>query len=761
MLSKIPYIILALVIPIGKLNAQNKGKLDSGVIKARVHYFYNQIIMNTCNCSLGKIERKIAPIKELKKQKVALHGNFTYEFIYRSHIDTPFQQSNFQQHILRVNLKSSINQSIPVNYSFALNYSNSPFYRNLFDLNLNFDIQEYKKIIADKLSEKIENELKKKFNLNGLEQKYKEELGKINNLLSDNSSPEYARKQYEALLVVVDTISNKLIEAHPDLEYRKYLKTVIPELVKSYILKSISHQNLNNKLKNYYGDKQGILDSVLVKSKKRLYDWENAKNFVSSKSDSISAMLAKITSIKRGIKDSVQKFRNEILYKPQNVSVKKLLNKKGMDQDSLLKGTALFNLNYFNIGRSMINYSDLTINNLSITGISTSFTKSGTYKLAYGNLDYRFRDFVFRNAGFSKQPVFAFQYGFSGFEDRGMFLTMFRGRKNDILNNTNNILPQFINGYSVGYKLLLTTKHHLSVEFAKTNSQLNAFTNTSTNEKTGPFDFTNRANEALSFHYVGSLNKDNNTKIVFRKIGSAFQSFNFFFNNSNQHSYNIETNQGLIKNKIHLKLGVSKNSYEFPYLSQVNTNLLYKTAIINLRLKKFPSISFGFIPSQQTVLLNDTLQASYLFNTITFNAFHTYKLFKTINNSAILYSKLSYPDFDTSNGSSMLTVQHRVFRKLNSFQAGYHFSKIGTAQIETYEGQFSQNFKNNFSVSVGLKYNQINNDFTKLGYSAQIQLNLKKIGVLSLYADKSYLPVWRTGKVAPVTNGRLIYSKTF
>ncbi len=51
---------------------------------------------------------------------LTIHGDIFYDFFYRSNIDTPIAQQNFQQHTERINLNILIKEEYPLKVSFVL-----------------------------------------------------------------------------------------------------------------------------------------------------------------------------------------------------------------------------------------------------------------------------------------------------------------------------------------------------------------------------------------------------------------------------------------------------------------------------------------------------------------------------------------------------------------------------------------------------------------------------------------------------------------
>ena len=122
-------------------------KTDSGLV-------INNYYVNACKTY--SVERDLIPLyviaqpvavkkiyqEPVKKKLLIIHGNVSYDFFYRSQIDTPFYQQNLQQHTEKVWLDVLVKEQYPFKVGFTARQSNSPFYRDLYNMNLNFDNDE-------------------------------------------------------------------------------------------------------------------------------------------------------------------------------------------------------------------------------------------------------------------------------------------------------------------------------------------------------------------------------------------------------------------------------------------------------------------------------------------------------------------------------------------------------------------------------------------------------------------------------------------
>jgi len=110
------------------------------------------------------VRKSITPKTEaldvVKSSKlITVHGSVYYEYFFRSKTDTPFAQSNLQQHTERISLQVAIRNQYPFQIAFNSRQSNSPYYRNFIDPTLKFDIRKYQLEVKNQIKEKIKTQL--------------------------------------------------------------------------------------------------------------------------------------------------------------------------------------------------------------------------------------------------------------------------------------------------------------------------------------------------------------------------------------------------------------------------------------------------------------------------------------------------------------------------------------------------------------------------------------------------------------------------
>lgn len=110
------------------------------------------------------------------KQPIHFNGSVSYEFQYRSRVDTPFLQQDFQQHIIRTVFRTDIIKSYPVMVNMAYRSSNSPYLRNTLDVNVGYDLHMFRKQLEDKVIALARQKMMDCLHLGELEKKYQQTM---------------------------------------------------------------------------------------------------------------------------------------------------------------------------------------------------------------------------------------------------------------------------------------------------------------------------------------------------------------------------------------------------------------------------------------------------------------------------------------------------------------------------------------------------------------------------------------------------------
>ena len=123
----------------------------------------------------SKIQNRVNPFMKIR-------GNVQYDFLYRSFIDTPFSQHDFQQHTIHTALSIVVKDRYPVKLNLSTRVSNSPFFRNFTDVNMQFDRHAYLRGKKQQLLDKIAVDNFQRPDLKRAEAALHEQVDKYNSL---------------------------------------------------------------------------------------------------------------------------------------------------------------------------------------------------------------------------------------------------------------------------------------------------------------------------------------------------------------------------------------------------------------------------------------------------------------------------------------------------------------------------------------------------------------------------------------------------
>ena len=82
-------------------------------------------------------------------------GYLAYNFNYRSNTDTPYAEKDIAQHMINGSVNFTVAKSLPFVTNFWLRRSNSLFYRNITDVQLQFNAAAFKNLLVQNLRERL------------------------------------------------------------------------------------------------------------------------------------------------------------------------------------------------------------------------------------------------------------------------------------------------------------------------------------------------------------------------------------------------------------------------------------------------------------------------------------------------------------------------------------------------------------------------------------------------------------------------------
>jgi hypothetical protein len=623
-------------------------------------------------------------------------GSISYNFNYRSNIDTPFQEASVSQHLVSGQFNFTLSETVPVTLSYFERQSNSLFFRDYRDLRIELNAPEFQKIktaringYLDKLAGRLRHPLvKPALQASGLG------LTELSSLLGMNP-------------IVTKMIRSKaeLIGAYP----------IDTSLNRDSALNAAkAYLELYDRVKETYRKAAAFRDSLLQEQVRIEQQVAWIRKLASARSQSLPDLRQASELLKQyGISDP----RGERMLRTLS-SVRTLA-----------------------LGRTIPNHSDLTLRNININGINFEYNNGIYLALAAGAVDLRTRDFIHRGGKRPPQFVYSARVGYGSREGNHVIFTGFKGRKQ--LYSSGSGRPGLdIYGLSFSTQLLVANNHRISAELAQ--SYTSGYLAADGLPGKGSFRLDDRTNKAFSFRVKSAFPKMfSRVELFYQHRGINFQSFSNYYTNAAQTSWQLKLDQYLWKKRLQLKASVMKNSFENPFvLTRYNGNTLFKNISLSFRKRNWPSLSAGYMPSSQLSEVGGQVYENF-YHTFNVLASHRYRI-----GTAEAYSLATYNQFfndrrDTGflyyNARNIYLVQNIYFQ---SFWANAGISRTQNPDhtLTIFDiGAHTKMWKQG-SAGLGAKINQLNGLDLRTGIYGSLRMELPKIGVLQAYAERSFLP---------------------
>lgn len=679
----------------------------------------------------------ISAIQKTETPFLTIHGNVQYEYLYKSYVDTPFAQRDFSQHTVQTNLYISIKDNYPLKISFRTRNSNSPFFDNTFDANIQFNRELF--------LNKIKTDLKKK----------------IPDLVNTDLLKDY-EKQYQSKLESVQALQGWFKNPMRDQEIVEERERQLREKA----LSKLSKPQKDLTLPDYQTKADSLLNKSGIDSTKDTY----AKKLADKKKE-LEREEAELRKCEKKIaeaKRDVQKIRDKI-YKEINQindpsALSNFIRKNNVDTKELPKGyKTLLAINKIGLGRNWIDYSELTVKNVSLTGINAEMNLVPFFlAFAAGKINYSYRDFLIKNNKLPNQNLFTIRAGIGNKETNNLIFTYYQGTK-ALLNSFNNPQQpnQRISGISVEAQIKVDKATFLTLEAAKSTTPLRTNTTTSTDKM---LDFKMRANEAYAIKLNSLLPTNTKINAYYKRAGEQFQSFNLYPVNVLQESWMVKANQQFFKQRFSVEAGLRKNDFSNSFLSSgLYSETVFKSLVMSLKIPKYPFVSVGYYPSSQLTVLDNQTIVENQYNTLNAIVSHSYHFRKVgMSTNAVLirfYNHSTDTGFIYNNAKSLTISQHFFVGRLMA-QSSIGFTRQQDIDINSVEQSLSYQLKSFLAINGGLKRIRMNNTQTFIGESAGVSLSFKKLGMIQMMYEKNYLPGINKN-LLPVDFGRITYSRVF
>jgi hypothetical protein len=641
-----------------------------------------------------------------------VNGMVSYNFNYRSLIDTPFSEKDIAQHILtgRTDIEA---KGLPFTITYVVRKSNSNFFQNIADIRASFNPvafnNKFRGFLIDKKSDLtgkiIDSMTGRKYDLSSLQ------LTSLGSVLNGGQRRQLLIEAYELINV-------------PELRKAR-LKTDSLEKINSDSLLMLAHQfiKVDSLQRKYYNQLKLETDSL-----KKVYDQS-------------LLLYQEIRSLsKAGFSNSSRDlFQKLISRNPQ------------MAELFPSKYRWLFNVRSFSLGRTPLNSSELTAKNITLNGVNFEYQSWYYLAVSAGVVDYRFRDFVIGKNRRNPQPFYMVRLGVGNIQTSNIILTGFSGSKQLYVSSTqlNGLTAVKISGLSLAAKYQLNRNTYVSGEVAQSVSpDLRGNSNKSTTR----FSFSGWDNAALSLKAASVIPKSNTSfEGGYKKSGANFQSFSSFQTNAAIESWFLKGEQSFWKRRLKVIASIRTSDFSNPYIIQnYRSDMVFKSITASFKTRKSPVISFGYQPMSQLTVL-DSLTLENRFQSLFINASHQYRISGIQSATMVLWSKFINGVRDStflySNATNILFSQQFIFPALN---IGFGISQIRNQGYSLLVLDESMHFPfgKMGTVGGGVKINNFNNAQIKVGFSVNTGLRFKNNDMLYINYESGYLPGFKGSLVA-------------
>jgi len=625
-------------------------------------------------------------------------GMVSYNFNYRSFLDTPYAEKDLMQHNIMGRFNVTVAGNFPLQVNYWVRQTNSPFFKNIYDVQVAFNGNDFHNNLQNQMRARL-LALAPAVKDSLLEKLYNLKLSELTNLGRD-----------------LNTLFNpqKLIEASEILKVPKITwNTGLPDSVNVKREDSIKQAaalflNKYKETKQQYDELTGKVDSLKKAYHENLNKVKQFKQLINGNWNDLQ---------------SVHDWKNK-------------LHEYGMENIPIpSKYRWLLGVKNFSVGRSPVNYSELTAKNISVNGINLEYNSWYYFAATAGTVNYRFRDFVVN--GLSKKPQFLYMVraGIGRLEKSYFILSGFSGQKQIAVNTIH------VSGISAESRWRLNRTSWLTAEVAK--SVAPDYRNNPP-EAASKFNLNDKNNQAVALHLLSDLPETSSRiEATYKKTGANYQSFSSYTSNAAMESWMVKADQNFFKRRLRISASLRKNEFTNPFIIQnYSSNTIFKSVTASLRMRKWPVVTIGYQPfSQLTKVGNDVLENR--FQTFTGTAFHTYKIKQLKLATTLMVNKFYNNSSDTGfiyyNATNSYFSQSFFFPSFSA-NVGASFTKNSNYTLQILDGGVQPYLSKLGTIGIGIKINNLNNSVIKAGGYVTANIRVHKQDMLLISYEHGYLP---------------------
>jgi hypothetical protein len=621
-------------------------------------------------------------------------GSLSYNWNYRSALDTPFAGIDLSQHLVSASATFLLIDKLPIRVNYAGRETNSQFYRNYHDVRVEVDVQRLQRL-----------RIKRAF------KQFKENVESLRNPITAASLEEAKNKWLQTKNFLDDvSITRQFIQSKETLLRQHFKDTSV------YYKDSVV--NRAKLFLKYY-------DSLQIIQKRYLFQ-----------KDSIHAV---IQDIERKIR-TVERLTMGDNISTQNLSeLGAIYGQNDKNFQRLLH--AHNGIKVFSLGRSFPAYSNLTLQNVAVNGLNVEYQDDNFFiATAVGGVDFRMRDFLFEQ-GIKREPQYVWftKVGYGRGDHNNIAISYFNGKK-QFISNSLPYASSAIQGLSLSGQYYVNKYTRVYGELAQSGTPAS----TSSFTEKPSFRFGDNSHQAYSVG-VASFLPSTQTRIegYYQRTGINYQCFNSFQYNATFNSWSAKIEQPFWKRQLFISASVRKNDFSNPYvLQRYKANTIFKTGMLTFQKTNWPVLSAGYQPVSQNIIVGSQMYENH-FQAFTGSLMHQYKIGLAKAATTVMYSRF----YNASDDSSLIYFNAKnifwnqtFFFDLFSANLGASVMSNNQYSLLVLEGGGSATFFRSVQLDFGVKVNHLQKEETRFGFKGGTRFLVKNIGEFNVWAEKSYLP---------------------
>ena len=679
-----------------------------------------------------------------------IHGNIAYSFDYRSQLDTPFAGSNLQQHQEQIYADAALKGKYPFRIMLNSRQSNSPFFKNYTDVNVEFNHRTYQQGIKEAMIAEMRAKTTVQDSLNPYNRILNAQRSKYQALTGWLDDP--ARKQdmvqdreqlyHQAMELGEQEAKDELPKDSASGKWVTNPKAMPLSAFRAPVLKD----SLNARLERR---KDSLLAMLGLPGQTQQLMTSRQKS-----ADSLAKAMAGTQSKKdssRTAQDSTLTAVTESIRNARSISELEDIGRRNGLKALSGSDKALMGVTHFNIGRSSVSYSDLTVNNISLTGVNIEYNPTWYAAFAAGSVDYLFRDFVVAPGSLPKQNLVLGRLGWGNKLKESFILTVYTGTKNSFGGNAivipasgQSVTTTSVFGYSLEAKYKFDPNKVFSIEAAKSSVP---YTPGMARGKSisDAFVYANRNNEAYTAKFDLNIPSTHSSfNLFYREVGASFQSYSVFNTGNRQIGWGAKWHQTFFSNQLSMTVQVKKSTFDDPLLvSTYSSTMLFKSLQLVYRRKKWPVLSVAYMPSTQLTKDSAGNLVENVYYALTATAIYSYSIKQLRMSSSLLYSQFYNRGTDSGfvlYDARNILYTHQLYRGKWNAQSDIQYTEQPALNYWMFQQGLNIGIGKYVTIGASAKNYRVEGGRSYWGEGAQGQVNFKKVGSFRLQYSKDFIP---------------------